>query len=47
MDLNATNGTYLNEEQLVGGKEYQLEEGDVISLAKVVTFVVAERDCID
>ncbi len=46
MDLNATNGTYLNEEQLDGGKEYQLEEGDVISLAKVVTFVVAERESI-
>ncbi len=44
MDLNATNGTYLNEEQLVGGKEYLLEEGDVISLAKVVTFVVVERE---
>lgn len=44
MDLNATNGTYLNEEQLVGGKEYLLEEGDLISLAKIVTFVVVERE---
>lgn len=43
IDLNSTNGTYLNDEPLAGGKEYLLEEGDVISLAKIVTFVVTVR----
>lgn len=40
LDLNSTNGTYLNDEQIMGGREYLLEEGDVISLANIVTFVV-------
>ena len=43
IDLNSTNGTYLNDEPIAGGKEYLLEEGDVISLAKIVTFVVTVR----
>ena len=43
IDLNSTNGTYLNDELIVGGKEHLLEEGDVISLAKIVTFVVTVR----
>lgn len=47
LDLNSTNGTYLNDEQMASGEEYPLEEGDVISLAKVVTFVVVEREIID
>ncbi len=42
LDLNSTNGTYLNEQSVVPGKEYQLEEGDVISIAKVATFAVTE-----
>ena len=43
IDMNSTNGTYLNDELLVGGKEYLLEEGDVISLARLVTFAVTVR----
>lgn len=44
LDLNSTNGTYLNEEPVVSGKEYLLEEGDVISIAKVATFAVTEKN---
>lgn len=43
LDLNSTNGTYLNDEQIMSGREYLLEEGDVISLANIVTFVVTVR----
>ncbi len=41
LDMNSTNGTFLNEEQLIGGTEYLLNEGDVIALAGIVRFVVA------
>lgn len=45
LDMNSTNQTYLNEQPLISGKEYLLNEGDVLSLAGVVTFVVVEREC--
>ncbi|MDO5154364.1 MAG: DUF6382 domain-containing protein [Eubacteriales bacterium] len=34
LDLNSTNGTYLNGEILESGEEYILEEGDIIAFAK-------------
>lgn len=43
LDLNSTNGTFLNDEQIISGKEYLLMEGDVVALANIVTYVVAER----
>lgn len=42
MDLNSTNGTCLNGERLEGGKEYKVEEGDVIAFARLEFFVVLE-----
>lgn len=43
LDMNSTNQTYLNEQPLIGGKEYLLNEGDVLSLAGVITFVVTQK----
>lgn len=44
LDMNSTNGTFLNEERLIGGTEYLLNEGDVISLAQIVQFVVVWKE---
>ena len=44
MDMNSTNQTYLNDQPLVGGKEYLLNEGDVLCLAGVVRFVVVDKN---
>lgn len=33
IDLNSTNGTYVNGEMLQGGEEYLLEEGDLVAFA--------------
>ena len=47
LDMNSTNGTYVNGKPIDSGKDYLLEEGDVISLAKTVAFVVAKKEVID
>lgn len=47
LDMNSTNGTYVNGELIESGREYPLEEGDEISLARTVAFVVAKREMID
>lgn len=44
LDLNSTNGTYLNGERLHCGDEYPLEIGDVLSLAGIVEFEMKERE---
>ena len=44
LDLNSTNGTFLNEAMMTGGKECQIQNGDVISFAHVATFVVMEHE---
>ena len=43
LDLNSTNGTFINDQQIASGKEYLLAEGDVVALAYVAIFVVAEQ----
>ena len=43
MDMNSTNGTYLNGELLVPGKEYRLELGDMVSFAKVQYIICDEN----
>lgn len=47
LDMNSTNGTYVNGQAIQSGKEYLLEEGDEIALAKTVAFVVAKKEIID
>lgn len=42
LDLNSTNGTYLNGEQLELGKEYRLEAGDMIAFAGSGFFVAED-----
>ncbi len=42
MDMNSTNGSYVNGEILQAGMEYPLEEGDLISFAGVQFYVVKE-----
>ncbi len=44
LDLNSTNGTYLNGEKMDCGNEYALEVGDVVSLAGIVEFEMKERE---
>jgi len=44
LDMNSTNKTFLNETPLISGKEYLLEEGDVLTLAGVVMFAVARKE---
>ncbi len=44
LDLNSTNGTYLNGERLHCGDEYPLAVGDILSLARVVEFEMKERE---
>lgn len=41
LDLNSTNGTRINGELLEQGKEYKLEEGDLVAFAAVEYYVVA------
>ncbi|MCM1179661.1 MAG: FHA domain-containing protein [Clostridium sp.] len=40
LDLNSTNGTYLNGELLASGEEYRLEEGDMVAFAQCEFYVV-------
>lgn len=44
LDMNSTNQTFLNEQALVGGKEYLLSEGDVLSIAGIVNYVLVEEE---
>ncbi|MBR1865551.1 MAG: FHA domain-containing protein [Lachnospiraceae bacterium] len=39
LDLNSTNGTYLNGEILESGKDYRLEEGDMVAFARCEFYV--------
>lgn len=39
LDLNSTNGTFVNGEILVSGEEYRLEEGDVVAFAQCEFYV--------
>ncbi|HEY9886399.1 MAG TPA: FHA domain-containing protein [Vampirovibrionales bacterium] len=34
-DLNSTNGTFINDQQISSGKFYALEEGDILTFGKV------------
>lgn len=42
LDLNSTNGTYLNGELIESGREYKLEEGDMVVFARCEFYVVVE-----
>ncbi|MGN0437362.1 MAG: DUF6382 domain-containing protein [Lachnospiraceae bacterium] len=42
LDLNSTNGTFLNGEQLEKGKDYILENGDMVAFSQI-TFYVGEK----
>ena len=42
MDMNSTNGTYLNGEMLEAGKEYRLEAGDLVSFADTQFYAMQE-----
>lgn len=42
LDLNSTNGTYLNGEEVEAGKDYKIEEGDLVAFAKCEYYVVLE-----
>lgn len=44
LDLNSTNGTYLNGEIIKSGEDYKLEEGDMVAFAKS-EFYVAVTSC--
>lgn len=39
LDLNSTNGTYLNGEMIKSGEDYKLEEGDMVAFAKSEFYV--------
>ena len=40
LDLNSTNGTCLNGEPIEAGKDYKIEEGDLVAFAKCEYYVV-------
>ncbi len=40
LDLNSTNGTYLNGERIDAGQDYKLEKGDMVAFAKCEFYVV-------
>lgn len=42
IDLNSTNGTYLNGELIESGREYKLEEGDMVVFARCEFYVACE-----
>ena len=42
-DLNSTNGTYINGDRIDVGKEYPLEEGDMVAFAGSRFFVAREE----
>lgn len=43
LDLNSTNGTFVNGEILTTGEEYRLEEGDVVAFAQCEFYVTKEE----
>ena len=43
LDLNSTNGTFLNGERIESGKDYKLEEGDLVAFAWSEFYVVKEK----
>lgn len=43
LDLNSTNGTFLNGEAVVSGEEYKLDEGDVVAFAQCEFYVASEQ----
>jgi pSer/pThr/pTyr-binding forkhead associated (FHA) protein len=40
LDLNSTNGTFLNGESLISGEDVKIEEGDIVAFAKCEYMVV-------
>lgn len=42
LDLNSTNGTFLNGEAVVSGEEYKLDEGDIVAFAQCEFYVAKE-----
>ena len=44
LDLNSTNGTYLNGEMIESGQDYKLEEGDMVAFALSEFFVARETE---
>ena len=42
LDLNSTNGTYLNGEMIESGQDYKLEEGDMVAFALSEFYVARE-----
>ena len=44
LDLNSTNGTYLNGEMIESGQDYKLEEGDMVTFALSEFFVARETE---
>lgn len=44
LDLNSTNGTYLNGEPLENGKEYLLEKGDLVAFAQIQFYVTEKNE---
>lgn len=43
LDLNSTNGTYLNGEIIESGKDYKLEEGDLVAFAQCEFYVAGKE----
>lgn len=43
LDLNSTNGTFLNGEAVVSGEEYKLDEGDIVAFAQCEFYVASEQ----
>lgn len=43
LDLNSTNGTYLNGELIESGQDYKLEEGDMVTFALCEFYVTREK----
>lgn len=44
LDLNSTNGTYLNGEMIESGQEYKLEEGDMVAFALSEFYVAGKKN---
>ncbi|MCM1157938.1 MAG: FHA domain-containing protein [Bacteroidales bacterium] len=43
LDLHSANGTYLNGERIESGRDYKLEEGDMVSFARSEFYVVPQQ----
>ncbi len=43
LDLNSTNGTFLNGEMIEPGKDYKIEEGDMVAFAKCEFVIVTSH----